>query len=865
MLPANSVGSGSSTPSNESLAPILGDEAQALISCNQKLQELGIDDTISLPRIVVIGDQSTGKSSLIEAISTIKVPKAANLCTKCPIAINLSSGKSPTSPWTCSVYVEEKFRYNAAFKQKRVSKAHPLGPWQLSNEVKTTLIKTADNRDELSELIDTAQQILLNPDRVPGDPLMHDVLPNNLERFSPNTIRLDISVGGWPNLSFVDLPGVIQSAGRGQPDYYVQLVESLAKQYAQDEDNIIMLTLPINHDVSNSRSYSVIQKQNAQSRTMAVFTKVDLARDEERNDCLRRYFSDEVEEEFEHGHHMVMLSNATDTTQEHGLAEAAFFSLNPWASLPDSVKARLGVVNLTKLLRQILFQKTADTLPSNLEKIRERFEMNEQQLANMPAPPDTSELPYQLRDQIKDFGMLVKQIFTSSHDGSRSNARSALNRLMQDFSTRIRGDKPTMLIKTEDAIARLAKAERKLQGGTSTNPVAVDAETDGDSKTVSRTPQKQQPASSPSKTTRVQRFRLEEIREINSNYYQASVPGEIELKALETMNRMSVQYWGVTLNEFMHKVNKVVKGQILEHIDNHFGHQKHLQLYSTVQTIAKNYLELVIHEEWSGLDRICDAELKYPLTFNQESLKKHELDSIAVRRQKRAEARLVLEQTLLKATNMGKKIKTLTIDDLPPDSWDVEVQMSAKTRAYYEIASSRFVDTICQNIFVYLIPRCQEALVNHVREQLGLHDVQANKERIAILMAEDAEREAYRARLRGEQDRLEEGYTYIQKVLGIANMSDLRMSSQTGIEEPVDAVMSDEKSVPISAADGPIASPSKRKVDTYINGVDMISPSKRGRNATVEDSGFDVGSGSSSERRNGIAVRLQSVGLHDDE
>jgi GTP-binding protein EngB required for normal cell division len=51
-----------------------------MINCNQKLKELGIENTIQLPQICVIGDQSAGKSSLIQALSEIKVPRAAGHC-----------------------------------------------------------------------------------------------------------------------------------------------------------------------------------------------------------------------------------------------------------------------------------------------------------------------------------------------------------------------------------------------------------------------------------------------------------------------------------------------------------------------------------------------------------------------------------------------------------------------------------------------------------------------------------------------------------------------------------------------------------------------------------------------------------------
>lgn len=44
---------------------------------------------IELPKIVVVGDQSSGKSSVLESITGINLPRGENTVTKCPIIIQL--------------------------------------------------------------------------------------------------------------------------------------------------------------------------------------------------------------------------------------------------------------------------------------------------------------------------------------------------------------------------------------------------------------------------------------------------------------------------------------------------------------------------------------------------------------------------------------------------------------------------------------------------------------------------------------------------------------------------------------------------------------------------------------------------------
>ena len=46
------------------------------------LRRMGLNSVLELPQIVVCGDQSAGKSSVLEAISEIPFPRRANFCTR---------------------------------------------------------------------------------------------------------------------------------------------------------------------------------------------------------------------------------------------------------------------------------------------------------------------------------------------------------------------------------------------------------------------------------------------------------------------------------------------------------------------------------------------------------------------------------------------------------------------------------------------------------------------------------------------------------------------------------------------------------------------------------------------------------------
>ena len=161
----------------------------------QALCDCGIEQVIPLPKIVVIGNQSAGKSSLIEAISQIKVPRAQGTCTRCPMEVRLRRG-DPES-WKCEVSL--RFEHCEVTGQT------------LQNNLK--FAKT-NSKEEVAGLLRRAQLSILNPKKPISDFL--DLTDDACSKhdagigFSRNTVVLDIT-GAEVDVTFMDLPGIIQN------------------------------------------------------------------------------------------------------------------------------------------------------------------------------------------------------------------------------------------------------------------------------------------------------------------------------------------------------------------------------------------------------------------------------------------------------------------------------------------------------------------------------------------------------------------------------------------------------------------------------------------------------------------------------
>ena len=168
---------------------------------------------IDLPQIAVIGSQSAGKSSLIESISGITLPRAAGTCTRyltffAPISASLLHSHQPISscPTECRLSRSD-FPWQCIVSLRFITDARGQLLGQARNDVFGSIIY---NQSEVEERIRRAQRAILNPQKPPKDFLNNedeDGLVSELN-FSTNCVSLQISGPEVADLSFCDLPGM---------------------------------------------------------------------------------------------------------------------------------------------------------------------------------------------------------------------------------------------------------------------------------------------------------------------------------------------------------------------------------------------------------------------------------------------------------------------------------------------------------------------------------------------------------------------------------------------------------------------------------------------------------------------------------
>lgn len=61
---------------NSSLEDLQTEEQRRVLDTVSKVRKCGLESVLSLPQIVVCGDQSSGKSSVLEALTEIPFPRS---------------------------------------------------------------------------------------------------------------------------------------------------------------------------------------------------------------------------------------------------------------------------------------------------------------------------------------------------------------------------------------------------------------------------------------------------------------------------------------------------------------------------------------------------------------------------------------------------------------------------------------------------------------------------------------------------------------------------------------------------------------------------------------------------------------------
>ncbi|TCD65552.1 hypothetical protein EIP91_002516 [Steccherinum ochraceum] len=377
---------GPSTDSGQNVAVGLSDPQFAsgrrkMLDSVNRLHTTGVQLDIDLPMIAVVGSQSAGKSSLIESISGITLPRASGTCTRCPTECRLSWS---SEPWRCVVSV------------RFITDEHGVALGQIRNE---TFGEPIFDKSLVEERIRRAQRAILNPSKSSREFLTgpdEDPADRDLT-FSINCVSLQISGSDVADLSFCDLPGLVVSVGKGGSERDIELVQNLVVTYISRPSCIILLTLCCETELENQGAHRLAKLYDPDGkRTVGVLTKPDripAGDDEEWIDFIKNDV-----ESLENGWYSVKQPDSRELKAGISWAEARdkekefFASTSPWCDLDAMYQRQLGTHNLTERLSEVLSELISKRLPDFQDELQKLLQTTDESLRKLPKPPSSDAL-----------------------------------------------------------------------------------------------------------------------------------------------------------------------------------------------------------------------------------------------------------------------------------------------------------------------------------------------------------------------------------------------------------------------------------------------------------------------------------------
>lgn len=298
---------------------------------------------IELPRIAVLGMQSSGKSSVLESIIGYGfLPRGEGLVTRRPLEMRLKHLSDPNS--TPYVVFE-------ADKGKKI----------------TDFSKVTTRIEQLTD----------------------DVAGTN-KGIVDDPIKMQVFAHSCPDLTLVDLPGItlVPLKGSSQKQNIEKVTKGMCIKYCAQERTIILCVCQGNVDISTLISLQMVGELDPEGeRTLGVLTKVDIMN--QGTNAVKVLRGDEVD--LHHGFVAVKGRSQTQISSGMTISEALemeqeYFEDHPEYSQLSNGKEVLGIPALVNKISTIMNRHIKKSLPSIIEEIKIMVDESEKALGKHGEP-----------------------------------------------------------------------------------------------------------------------------------------------------------------------------------------------------------------------------------------------------------------------------------------------------------------------------------------------------------------------------------------------------------------------------------------------------------------------------------------------
>ncbi|KAE8147665.1 vacuolar sorting protein VPS1, dynamin [Aspergillus avenaceus] len=339
--------------------PAMLDKIDKLFACN-------VGEYIDLPQLVVVGDQSSGKSSVLEGLTQLPFPRDSGLCTRFATQIIFRRNKElSVRTVTASIIPAGDSGADRASQLKEWSAGWKGG---LEAEHFSQVMAEVHEKMGLSTSEGSSQST-----------------------FSKDVFRLEICGPEEDHLSVIDVPGIFKNTTPGLTSKAdIHVVREMVEGYMKNPRSIMLTVVPANVDIATQEIIEMAREFDPGSeRTIGVLTKPDLVDKGAEDKVL-----DLVEGKklyLQHG--WILVRNLNQQELQYGnvnrdLEEEAFGRKAPWSSIPPD---RFGIKSLKNRLQETVTENARRTFPSVRSEITKRLRDSKNALKVLGGERETPE------------------------------------------------------------------------------------------------------------------------------------------------------------------------------------------------------------------------------------------------------------------------------------------------------------------------------------------------------------------------------------------------------------------------------------------------------------------------------------------
>ncbi|CAF2261462.1 unnamed protein product [Rotaria magnacalcarata] len=346
------------------------DQARSLLSSN--------DDGITLPNVVVVGDQSSGKSTLLEALSLVELPKGSGIVTRCPLVLRLRRSD-----------VRRLYRLNGNNKT-------------LLDEKNTNILKYIEEETKK--------------------------LAGNEKNVVKDLIELQVDDPNVRDLTVVDLPGIARNPIADQPKDIHKQTTDLIRHFIRQEGSVILCVFPANVDIATVESFTIARECDPTGeRTIGVITKSDLAVNHDI--LIQQLLMDRPDVLHLKLGFIAVRNRSTEeriSLKDARKREKEFFSQHPASSIAGHC---LGIHSLINRLADLYSDRVKETFPKMRAEVQKKLKDVREQLSKFPPDLESTSARlakyYELADWYAE--NIIGMRFKSSDDGEHNSMVNKLH------------------------------------------------------------------------------------------------------------------------------------------------------------------------------------------------------------------------------------------------------------------------------------------------------------------------------------------------------------------------------------------------------------------------------------------------------